>query len=54
MVSKGDWLWGGGDGLGFWDGNIIKLCCDDHCTIISVIKFIELRNTVTSSLAEKK
>ena len=24
-----------------WDGNTIKLGCDDHCTTINVIKFIE-------------
>ena len=27
--------------LGVWDGNAIKLGCDDHCTTINVIKFIE-------------
>ena len=31
MVSKGDRLrWG--DRLGVWDGNAVKLGCDDHCT----------------------
>ena len=30
-----------GDGLGVWDGNAIKLGCDDHCTTIKVIKFIK-------------
>ena len=34
---------GVGDGLGVWDGNAIKLGCDDHCTAINVIKFIELK-----------
>ena len=30
MVSKGDRLRGaGGNGLGVWDGNAIKLGCDD-------------------------
>ena len=33
MVSKGDSL----DVLGLWDGNSIKLNCDDHCTTINVI-----------------
>ena len=33
--------WGWGDGLGVWDGNAIELDCDDHCTTITVIKFIE-------------
>ena len=25
------------DVLGLWDGNPIKLDCDDHCTTVSVI-----------------
>ena len=29
------------DGLGVWDGNTIKFGCDDCCTTINVIKFIE-------------
>ena len=37
MVSKGDSSGGGGDVLGLWDGNPIKLDCDDHCTTINVI-----------------
>ena len=32
---------GWGDGLGFWDRNPIKFGCDDCCTTINVIKFIE-------------
>ena len=28
---------GVGDALGLWDGNSIKLDCDDHCTTINVI-----------------
>ena len=24
-------------GVGVWDGNPLKLDCDDHCTIINVI-----------------
>ena len=27
--------------LGVWDGNAIRLGCDDHCTTINVIKFIK-------------
>ena len=27
----------GGNALGVWDGNAIKLGCDDHCTTINVI-----------------
>ena len=26
------------DALGVWDGNAIKLGCDDHCTTINVMK----------------
>ena len=26
-----------GDALGVWDGNTIKLDCDDHCPTISAI-----------------
>ena len=38
MVSKGDRLGvGWGDALGVWDGNVIKLGCDDHCTTINII-----------------
>ena len=32
-----------GYALGVWDGNTIKLGCDDHCTSINVVKFIELK-----------
>ena len=32
---------GWGNGLGVWDRNVIKLGCDDHCTTVTVIKFIE-------------
>lgn len=28
---------------GVWDGNVRKLGCDDHYTVINVIKFIELK-----------
>ena len=30
--------WGRGGGLRVWDGNAIKLDCDDHCTTINTIK----------------
>ena len=31
--------WGcGGDGLGVWSGNAVKLGCNDCCTTINVIK----------------
>ena len=32
-----------GDGLGVWDGNALKLGCDDRRTTREVIKFIELK-----------
>ena len=35
MVSKGDSLGGLGDALEVWDGNPVKLDCDDHCTPIN-------------------
>ena len=31
--------WSVGDVLGVWDGNVIKLACDDHCTTINVINY---------------
>ena len=34
---KGDRLGDRRDDLGVWDGNAIKLGCDDHCTTINVI-----------------
>ena len=37
MRQVGEW----GDALRVWDGNAIKFGCDDHCTTINVIKFIE-------------
>ena len=33
MRQVGEW----GDVLGVWDGNVIKLGCDYHCTTINVI-----------------
>lgn len=33
----------GGDGLGVWNGDAVKLCCDDHCTTRNIIQFIELK-----------
>ena len=32
-------------GLGVWEGNDIKLICDDNCMIINVIKFIKKKIT---------
>ena len=33
--------WGWGNILGGWDGNALKFGCNDRCTTINVIKFIE-------------
>ena len=40
MVTKGDRFWGR-DGLGIWDGNVLKFGCDDGYITVSIIKFIE-------------
>ena len=32
-------VWGRGGEI--WDGNAIKLGCDDRCTTVNIIKFIE-------------
>ena len=37
------WETGGKDGLRGWDRNVLKLVCDDGCTTINIIKFIELK-----------
>ena len=44
IVSKGDRVGWGRDGLEVWDGNAVKLGCDDCYTTINVIKFIQLKN----------
>ena len=36
----------GREELGVWDGNAVKLGCDDGCTSINIIKFIELKNNL--------
>ena len=46
QILKNVWLpketgWGVGGCLRVWDRNAMKLGCDDHCTTINVIKFIE-------------
>ena len=43
MVTKGDRL-RGRDGLGVWDGNGLKLGCDDGCTAINILKLIIKKN----------
>ena len=37
MRQVGGW----GYALGVWDGNAIKFGCDDSCTTVNVIKYIE-------------
>ena len=41
MVSGGDSLGGWEDMLGLWDGNPVKLDCDDHYTTTDVINSSE-------------
>ena len=49
QTSKNLWLpketglgqWG--DALRVLDGNVVKLGCDDGCTTINIIKFIDLK-----------
>ena len=33
----------GRDGLGVWDGSVVKFGCDDHCTTINIIQLVELK-----------
>ena len=40
VVSKGDRQWRG-NGLGVWDGNAVKLGCDDCCTTINKIHWVK-------------
>ena len=35
--------WGLEDALRVWDGNAVKLGCDDCCTTTNIIKFTELK-----------
>ena len=42
MVSK-ETGWGVRDALVVLDGNAIKFGCDDSCTTINIIKFIEVK-----------
>ena len=47
--------WGWGDGLRVYEGNAVKLGCDDHCTTTNVVKFIEffLKKKQTHGLGEQ-
>ena len=40
-VTKRD-RFGGRDGLGVWDGIVLKLDGDDGCKTVNIIKFIEV------------
>ena len=45
---------GWGDVLGVWDGNAMKFGCDDHCTTINVVKFVEsFKNIIVEQKEEK-
>ena len=35
--NRSGW-WGERDALGAWDGNIVKLGCDNGCTTVNVVK----------------
>ena len=41
---------GWGDTLGLWDGNPIKLDCDDHCTTINVINSLNNKKNKNKNL----
>ena len=42
------WTGGGREGWkGVWDGNVLKLGCDDGCTTINIIKFIKIKKERT-------
>ena len=55
MVTKGD-RWGrrGRDKLGFGDGNVLKLGCENDCITINIIKSIELIFKRNQILKKKK
>lgn len=39
---------GWGDALGLWDGNPIKLDCDDHCTTRNVINSLSKKKEISN------
>ena len=41
LWSLDETVWEVGDVLGLWDGNPVKLDCDDHYTITDVINSFE-------------
>ena len=48
-IGSGEW-----DGLGVWDGNVAKLCCDYGCTTINIIKFIKLKKVKKKKMTIQK
>ena len=46
MFTKEDKFGVGSDRLRVWVGTVVKLGCNDGCTTINIIKFIELKNKV--------
>jgi len=53
MVSEGDSFGGWGDALGLWNGNPVKLGCDDHCTAINVINSLSNKKRQKNKLFSK-
>ena len=49
MRQVGGWR----DALVVWDGNAIKFGCDDHCTTINVIKFIQKKIKIRNNQKNK-
>ena len=45
---------GWGDALRVWNGNAAKFGCDDCCTLINVIKFINLKKLKNKFVKVKK
>ena len=42
-------MWGR-DRLAVWDGNVLKLGCDDGCTTINIIKLNELKYKIIKNM----
>ena len=52
LPKEVNFCWGGKDELGVWDGNGVKLGCDDGCTTINITKFTKLKKTERNFLLE--
>ena len=46
LGSSEETVWGWEDGFGLWDGNPVKLDCDDHCTITGVINSLSNKKKI--------